>query len=125
LHVVTPLAPRRADWDAVKAFARHIAEGLVAKHPHNYIATMSKAARTGKIFIDYFRNDRGATAIAPYSTRAREGAPVSVPLAWRELSPALRSDHFTVANVLSRLQSQSRDPWAEIDKIKQRLPTKY
>jgi bifunctional non-homologous end joining protein LigD len=85
------------------------------------VATMSKAARKGKIFIDYLRNGRGATAIAPFSTRARGGAPVSVPIAWDELSPQLTSDHFTVRNVVERLETLRRDPWAELLTTKQSL----
>ena len=83
---------------------------------------MSKAARKGKIFVDYLRNDRGATAIAPYSTRARPGAPVSTPLAWDELSPAIKSNHFHTGNVLGRLESLRRDPWEGYFAIKQTLP---
>jgi bifunctional non-homologous end joining protein LigD len=82
---------------------------------------MSKAARKGKIFIDYLRNGRGATAIAPYSTRARAGATVSVPISWNELSPKLKSDQFTVENLFSRLDRLKSDPWAEIANVKQSI----
>ena len=122
LHVVVPLSPRRHDWETAKAFTRQIAEELVARAPERYVATMSKAARRGKIFVDYLRNDHGATAIAAYSTRARTGAPVSVPLTWEELSPSLRSDHFHVGNLPSRLASLRRDPWQDIDRVRQALP---
>lgn len=122
LHVVVPINPRRAKWDAVKAFARQVAGALVAKTPSLYIATMSKAARKGKIFIDYLRNDRGSTSIAPYSTRAKPGAPVSIPLAWEELTAELRSDHFRVGNVADWLESLSHDPWSDIAVIKQTIP---
>ena len=74
LHIVVPIR-RRTSWHDAKAFCRAVADFLVAAAPDRYIATMSKAARKGKIFVDYLRNDRGATAIAPYSTRARPGAP--------------------------------------------------
>jgi bifunctional non-homologous end joining protein LigD len=83
---------------------------------------MAKAARHGKIFVDYLRNDRGATAVAAYSTRARPGAPVSTPLAWDELTKAIRSDHFNVANLPARLKSLKRDPWAKIGSVKQGIP---
>lgn len=122
LHVVVPLAPRRHDWQQAKAFCKRLADEFAARHPDLYIATMSKAARRGKIFIDYLRNDHGSTAIAAYSTRARPGAPVSVPLAWGELSEAIRSDHFHVASVPARLASLRRDPWHDIGSTRQTLP---
>jgi bifunctional non-homologous end joining protein LigD len=123
LHVVVPLAPRRHDWDRVKEFAHSIADALVERSPDRYTANMSKAARRGKIFVDYLRNGRGATAIVPYSPRARPGAPVAAPLRWNELKPNLKSNHFTVGNILDRLRSLSRDPWEEIDSIQQTLPS--
>jgi bifunctional non-homologous end joining protein LigD len=83
---------------------------------------MSKRARRGRIFIDYLRNGRGATAVAAYSTRARPGAPVSVPLAWDELSEGLRADHFTVDNLRERLDFLRRDPWDGFFAQRQRLP---
>jgi bifunctional non-homologous end joining protein LigD len=122
LHVVMPLSPRRAQWPAAKAWTRSIAEQLVASAPTLYTTNMAKAARKGKIFVDYLRNDRGSTAVAPYSTRAKAGATVSVPLAWDELSPSLKSDHFHVGNVLRRLESLDADPWEDFFKVKQGLP---
>ena len=80
---------------------------------------MSKAKRKGRIFIDYLRNGRGATAIAPYSTRARARAPVSVPLTWEELTPDIRSDEFTVRNLRERLSFLERDPGKEIGTTRQ------
>ena len=122
LHIVVPLAPRRADWDAAKAFARSVAEHFAAEQPERFIATMSKAQRKGKIFIDYLRNDRGATAVAPYSTRAKPSAPVSCPVSWNELSAKLGPADFTVANVPSRLRALRRDPWPGFFTLKQQLP---
>jgi bifunctional non-homologous end joining protein LigD len=121
LHVVVPLAPRRHDWGFAKAFCKRLADDLVARAPDRYTANMSKAARRGKIFVDYLRNDRGATAIAPYSTRAKPGATVSVPLAWEELGDGVRSDQFTVANLPARLASLRRDPWKGIAQVWQTL----
>jgi bifunctional non-homologous end joining protein LigD len=88
-----------------------------------YVAKATKSARHGRIYVDYLRNGRGATAIAPYSTRARPGAPVSVPIAWSELGTVGSSDRFTVQNLRARLKRLRRDPWAGIGRIKQRLPS--
>jgi bifunctional non-homologous end joining protein LigD len=121
LHVVVPLA-RRHDWDAVKEYSREIATQMARAAPKLYIATASKAQRKGKIFVDYLRNARGATAVAPFSTRAKPGAPVSMPVAWEELGPKLRSDTFTVENVAERFRGRgARDPWAELFQIRQSL----
>jgi bifunctional non-homologous end joining protein LigD len=122
LHVVTPLAPRRHGWDDAKRFCKHVAGILADRAPKKYTITMAKAARKGKIFVDYLRNDRGATAVAAYSTRARPGAPVSTPLAWNELAAIGGADHFRVENVPARLASLKRDPWAKIDEIRQNFP---
>jgi len=110
LHVVVPITPKH-DWDTVKAFAKKMAEDLTSEEPELYIATMSKAKRKGKIFIDYLRNARSATAISAYSTRAHAGAPVSVPLRWEELATDVRGEHFGIRNVLQRLARLRRDPW--------------
>jgi bifunctional non-homologous end joining protein LigD len=105
LHVTVPLAGKDR-WPAVKTFGAALADEMVSDAPEAYVATMSKAKRTGKIFIDYFRNDYTATAIADYSVRARAGAPVAVPLAWEEL-PALKSaSAFSMKAVLKRLQKR-------------------
>ena len=90
--------------------------------PHHvrFIANMSKHKRKGKIYVDYLRNAKGATAIAAYSTRARARAPVSVPLAWGELSVDIRSDHFTVDKVVVRLNLLKQDPWRDYISIKQK-----
>jgi bifunctional non-homologous end joining protein LigD len=123
LHVVLPLQ-RVHTWDEVKAFSKGLADHLVRLIPNRFIANMSKQKRTGKIYVDYLRNAKGATAIAAYSTRARAGAPVSVPLAWEELSVDLRSDHFTVANVVARLKGLKRDPWRDYFTVEQKLTRK-
>jgi bifunctional non-homologous end joining protein LigD len=110
LHLVVPIK-RRHDWAEAKAFSRRVAEAIVAADPRHYTATMAKAARHGKIFLDYFRNDRGATAVIPYSPRAKPHAPVSVPLAWDELSARIPSDHYTIRTLAKRLSSLRTDPW--------------
>jgi bifunctional non-homologous end joining protein LigD len=120
LHVCVPIA-RRISWDEAKEFCRALTELLVRLNPSLYVATMSKAQRGGKIFIDFFRNGRGATFIAPYSTRARDGAPVATPLAWDELSPKLTADHFNVRNVMTRMARLSEDPWKDASSKKQVL----
>ena len=117
LHVVVPIAPRQ-NWDVVKAFARKVAESFAEGAPELYLATMSKAKRKGKIFIDYLRNARTATAISAYSTRARASAPVSVPLTWDELATDVREDHFTIRNVPQRLARLRRDPWEGYEKLR-------
>lgn len=120
LHLVVPVQARLT-WEASKAFCRRVAELLEEAAPERYVSKMSKAARRGKIFVDYLRNGRGATAVAAYSTRARDGAPVSVPLAWDELSARLHSDYFTIRNLPARLENLKRDPWEEMPKQKQSL----
>jgi bifunctional non-homologous end joining protein LigD len=103
LHIVAPL-PGMLKWPAVKTFAAGIAADMVAAAPEAYVATMSKAKRKGKIFIDHFRNDYTATAIADYSIRARPGAPVAVPLRWEELRDLKSANAFTLNDVLDRIQ---------------------
>ena len=120
LHLVVPVE-RRHDWDAAKAFCKQVADAIATGDPERYTANMSKRARVGKIYIDYLRNGRGATAIVPYSPRARAGAPVSTPLTWEELSDEIRSDRFNVTNLAERLASLKRDPWAGIAKVRQSL----
>ncbi len=110
LHVVSPLEPA-VDWDGLKNFAHGIALAMEADSPSKYIATMAKKARGGKIFVDYLRNARGATAVAAYSTRARPGAPVSTPVRWDELGPELTAARFSVANISRRLPALKSDPW--------------
>jgi bifunctional non-homologous end joining protein LigD len=110
LHVVVPVEPGLS-WEQHKDFARAIAEGIAREHPQQYLTNMRKALRKGKIFLDYFRNGRGATAIAPYSTRARPGAPVATPLTWDELESGVDPKSFTLFTVIKRLDSLERDPW--------------
>ncbi len=114
LHLVVPIAPER-EWDEVKRFAAAIAEAEAREKPERFTANMAKAHRHGRIFIDYLRNGRGATAIAPYSTRARAGAPVAVPVGWEELDPASRSDRYAIDTVRRRLAALRKDPWEGFD----------
>ncbi|MBY5496797.1 non-homologous end-joining DNA ligase (plasmid) [Rhizobium leguminosarum] len=110
LHVVTPLAPK-AGWAEVKDFAHSLAESMSADAPEKYLATATKAKRGGHIYIDYLRNGRGNTAVAAYSTRARSGAPVSMPLDWPDLDEVSGPAAFTLGNVPHRLQTRPKDPW--------------
>lgn len=103
LHVIVSL-PAEEKWGAIKSFAASLAEEMVTAAPQAYVATMSKSQRTGKIFIDYFRNDYTATAIADYAVRARPGAPVALPIAWNELGALKAADQFTMRDVLHRLK---------------------
>jgi len=119
IHVVLPIIG--VDWDTVKAFTARIAAEMAADSPSLYLAKMTKALRKGKIFIDYLRNTREATSVAPYSTRARAGAPVSVPVTWKALPRTTAGNQYTVLNVKKLLK---QDAWAEIGKVKQKLPAK-
>ena len=120
MHVVVPIA-RRHTWQAVKAFAKATAEAMAAGAPARFLTRIAKAERKGRIFIDYLRNDPTSTAVAPYSTRARAGAPVAMPLAWDEVTPKLDPAAFTLASVPRRI-ARLPDPWAEIDRHAAALP---
>jgi bifunctional non-homologous end joining protein LigD len=120
LHVVLPIKP--TPWEEAKAFAKAVAEAMEADEPGRYVSTAPKAKRNKRIFIDYLRNSREATAVAPYSTRAREGAPVSVPIDWSELGTLKSANQYTVQNLMQRLSRQRKDPWAMIGRVKQSLP---
>jgi DNA ligase D len=123
LHVVVPLA-RRHPWPEVKAFARSVAERMAENAPDRYLTKISIAERRGRIFVDYLRNDPTSTAVAPYSTRSRPGAPVATPLFWEEVTPALDPMRLTSETVPERLRQIGRDPWAGIGNLQQRLPAK-
>ena len=120
LHVVVPLH-RRAGWDEAKAFSHALARHLAQTFPQLFTAQMAKAKRGGKIFIDYLRNAQGATAVAAYSTRARQGATVSTPLAWEELEQGVRANSFTVRNLAARLDRLGADPWAGYAQTRQTI----
>ena len=120
LHVVAPVTPTLG-WDAIKEFSRWVAERFVAAYPDRFTANMAKRARAGRIFIDYLRNTRGATAVGAYSARARAGAPVATPLAWEEVERGVKPGAFTVATVPARLAQLNSDPWAEMPKLRQSI----
>nr|HEX4319221.1 non-homologous end-joining DNA ligase [Kofleriaceae bacterium] len=115
LHVVVPVTGHH-DWDAHKALSKQVVDDLAAAEPHAYTTTIAKAARHDRIFLDYLRNGRGATFVAPYSPRARPGAPVAMPVAWDALASGLDPKAFTIATVPPRL---GLDPWAALPTTKQ------
>lgn len=108
VHVIAPLRPQ-AGWPEVKAFCKQLALDLANAEPERFVATMSKAKRKGRLFIDYLRNERGSTAIAPWSSRSREGAPVAVPVSWDQLKDVRAANQFDLAEAAVR--SGHPDPW--------------
>ncbi|MGE5170309.1 MAG: DNA ligase D [Rudaea sp.] len=120
LHVVVPVEPTRTYVEA-RDFCQAVAELLVRTFPDRFTSKISKARRTGRIFVDYLRNVQGATAIAPYSVRAKQGAPVALPIDWSELAREVRFDHFNVRNVPALLGRRRRDPWARMPTLRQTL----
>jgi bifunctional non-homologous end joining protein LigD len=116
VHVVVPIS-RRYEWPVVKAFAAAVSERIANDDPDHYVATMSKAKRKGRIFLDYFRNDRGSTAIAPYSTRAREGAPLAWPVSWAQLAKTTSAAAVTIETV----KLGGADPWKGYAETRQAL----
>jgi bifunctional non-homologous end joining protein LigD len=120
LHAVVPIA-RRISWESLKAFAKAFADALVREQPEKFLAQSSKAKRRGKIFLDYLRNEKGATAVASYSTRARPGAIVATPISWDELSASLRPAQFNTRTVPDRLAEMKQDPWQDFFEIQQAI----
>ncbi|KAA5545433.1 DNA ligase D [Roseiconus nitratireducens] len=120
LHVVVPIE-RRYDWDRAAAWCRSVARQIAADSDDRFTTQSSKKLRQGKIYLDHLRNRRGATAIAPYSLRARRGAPVAVPLAWDELSQTESSADWTMRTLPDRLRTLAEDPWEELATVRQRL----
>jgi bifunctional non-homologous end joining protein LigD len=122
LHVVVPLRPS-ADWEALRALGEGIGAELVRRAPDRYTINPLKAARRGRIFVDYLRNVRGATSVAAYSSRARADAPVSTPLGWSELAGGATPGDFTVQTVPRRLAAR-KDPWADFFSVDQAITTR-
>jgi bifunctional non-homologous end joining protein LigD len=120
LHVVVPVTPK-LDWDSVKEFSKWVAERFAAAYPDRFTTNMAKRARTGRIFLDYLRNGRGATAVGAYSPRARAGGPVATPLAWEEVERGIKPDALTVASLPARLATLKSDPWAEMPQLRQSI----
>ncbi|TKT80052.1 DNA ligase D [Aquamicrobium sp. LC103] len=121
VHVIAPLA-RRAEWPEVKAFARDFSRMIAEEEPERYVAQAAKAKRKGRIFVDWLRNERGATAISPYSTRARKGAPIATPVSWEELKSLDAANVFHLGDMEKRLAMA--DPWAQSAGWKQSITKK-
>ena len=120
LHVVVPVEPTR-HWDEAKAFCRAVAELLVRTFPDRFTSKITKLRREGRIFVDYLRNAEGATAVAPYSARAKAGAPVAMPIEWDDLDADVRFGHFNVRNVPALLRRRRRDPWEGLARGRRKL----
>ena len=119
IHVIVPLNPA-AEWPAVKSFADRFAQALATADPDRFVATMSKAKRKGRIFIDWLRNERGSTAVMPYSARARSGAPVAVPVSWselREIDTAARWSVRDVDSLLAHAASRGLAGWGTASQV--------
>ena len=123
LHVVAPLTPK-VGWDEVKGFAKAVADALATARPDRYTANMAKKVRTGRIFVDYLRNQRGGTAICNYSTRARKGATVAVPLRWDELKGLKTAAPYTAKTLPARLKALKKDPWEGYFSTRQSITAK-
>ncbi|PYR59943.1 MAG: DNA ligase D, partial [Acidobacteria bacterium] len=123
LHVVVPLE-RRAEWEACLAFSRAVADAMVRHDPDLFTVEYAKRGREPRILIDYLRNNRTNTSIAAFSTRARAGAPVSAPIAWKELTPDLDAAAFTVLTIPERFTDKRPDPWGDYWKTRQRIPAR-
>jgi bifunctional non-homologous end joining protein LigD len=121
IHVVVPLEPRH-EWTACLELSRAAADALTRHDPELFTTKFAKSGREKQILVDYMRNNRTNTSVAAFSTRAREGATVSMPLAWTELTAKLNPAAFTVETVPARLKRQQKDPWAEYFRMKQRFP---
>jgi bifunctional non-homologous end joining protein LigD len=121
IHVVVPL-DQSTDWPTVKSFAERFSRAISEAEPQTFTANIRKVQRKGRIFLDWLRNQRGATAVMPYSARAREGAPVSAPIAWEELDRYKGGNHFSIRDADELLDRASSKVLAGWGKAKQALP---
>ena len=120
LHVVVPVEPVHP-WEVAREFCKAVAELLVRTFPDRFTSKLTKASRGGRIFVDYLRNAEGATAIAPYSARAKARAPVAMPIDWADLARDVRFGHFNVGNVPALVRRRKRDPWERLPQVRQKL----
>jgi bifunctional non-homologous end joining protein LigD len=119
IHVVVPLTPN-AEWPEVKDFAQRFCVALATAEPERFTANLAKARRKGRMFLDYLRNQRGATAIMPFSARSREGGPVSAPIAWEELEESNSGARFSVRDadlLVERASSRALQGWGEAAQV--------
>ncbi|WP_157220418.1 DNA ligase D [Flavisphingomonas formosensis] len=119
IHVIAPLVPK-AEWPEVKDFAHRLAQAVAQSDPENFTAALPKAQRKGRIFVDYLRNQRGATAVMPYSVRARSGAPVAAPISWKEMETIDTPTHWHVgdaAELVKRAASKALSGWGRADQV--------
>lgn len=116
LHVVIPIQPKH-DFDQIRTFVREKAQQLVDKYPDKLATQLAKEKRGNRVFLDYLRNAFGQTAVAPYSLRAIENAPVATPLDWSELSSLDNAQKYNLSNIFRRL-AQKQDPWQNLYKKK-------
>jgi bifunctional non-homologous end joining protein LigD len=121
VHVVAPLTPS-AEWLQVKDFAQRFAQALAQAEPERFTAALAKAKRKGLIFIDYLRNQRGATAVMPYSARSRPGGPIAVPLSWEELRGLEKASSWHITDAAEMLQRATSRELAHWGKAEQVLP---
>lgn len=118
IHVICPIG-RRTEWPETKAFCRGFSKTLEKHEPDRFVAELSKAKRKGRMFVDYLRNQRGQTAVGPYSTRARAGCPVAVPISWDELEKLDRANGFTLETAAKRAMDKKHNPWPGYFDVKQ------
>jgi bifunctional non-homologous end joining protein LigD len=119
VHVIAPLTPR-AEWPEVKNFAYRLAQAVAQSDPEHFTAALPKAQRQGRIFVDYLRNQRGATAVVPYSARARPGAPVAAPISWTEMKTIEAPSRFHVGDareLVQRAASKALMGWGRADQV--------
>ena len=117
IHVIAPLVPK-AEWPEVKSFARRLAQAVAQSDPANFTAALPKVQRKGRIFVDYLRNQRGATAVMPYAVRVRPEAPVAAPITWKEMETIDKPSHFHIgdaAELVKRASSKALSGWGRAD----------
>ncbi|MFP5384671.1 MAG: DNA ligase D [Bacteriovoracia bacterium] len=120
IHVHIPVAPLY-DWDQIKSFSQTLALELVSRNPQKYTANMSKKVRKNRIFVDYLRNGYGATAVVPYSLRAKPHTAVALPVEWSELRRIKSSDAFDMDKAIKKVKTRKKDPWEGMNKLKQKI----